>query len=97
MTAADFQKYSRIILYMLAGALIQHGYGSQATWEPWIGFAMTLLNLGWTLYGSRVQAKIDALVATGEVAHVVVKDQALADAIPSPIVTSTAETVVKPK
>ncbi len=97
VSSDDIQKYTRIILYVVSGALIQHGFGSQASWEPWIGIGVTVANFAWTLYGNRLVAQINALAASGHVSAIVVRDQDVADSSPSSLVTSTAETTVVKK
>jgi hypothetical protein len=96
-TSAQVQMYARIILYWIAGALVTHGYGTQSSWEPYVGYGVTIINFLWTLYGNRLMAKINELAATGQVSAIVVKDKATADAAPSDLVTAASETTVTKK
>lgn len=97
--SADIQMYARIVLYWLAGVLVAHGFGTDSTWQPIVGFLVTLINFAWTLYGNRLLAKINALADTGQVSAIVVHDKATANAAPSPIVISSSDAtvVMKPK
>lgn len=67
ITPEDFQRYLRIILQWVAGALVSYGFvNKDATWiAPAIGMAMTAGSFLWTLYGNRVQAKINEVAAMG--------------------------------
>lgn len=75
MNSEVVQKYTRVVLYWIAGALVSHGMvQSGASWiEPTIGVIMTVVNFAWTIYGGRlnglleqVQAK-DGVLATNVV------------------------------
>lgn len=61
ITPEDFQRYLRIFLQWLAGALVSYGFiKPEATWvAPAIGMAITVGSFAWTLYGNRVQAKVN--------------------------------------
>ena len=61
LTSEDIQRYARIALQWGAGFLVSHGMLTQgASWiEPAIGFGVTIATFLWTLYGTRVQAKIN--------------------------------------
>lgn len=61
----DFQRYLRIVLQWVAGALVSYGIvNKDATWlAPAIGFALTAGSFLWSLYGNRVQAKINEVAA----------------------------------
>lgn len=69
-TNEDIQKYTRIVLNWLAGALVTWGAISpNATWvQPVIGVLITIANFGWTLYGGRIQAKVNEVAKLTTVA-----------------------------
>jgi len=76
-TSENVQKYARIALYWLAGALVSKGVIQQnATWiEPAIGFVLTLINFGWTIYGNR----LNGLLAQVQAKDGVLQTQILVD------------------
>jgi hypothetical protein len=84
ITTEDFQRYARTVLQWAAGALVSYGVVSpNATWlQPAIGAAITLLTFVWTLYASRVQAKINEVAKLDAVSSVKVNDKAVAAAGP---------------
>jgi hypothetical protein len=84
LTTEDFQRYLRIFLQWAAGALISYGFVKpDATWiAPAIGMAMTLGSFLWTLYGNRVQAKINEVAKLDVVTSVKVSSKAVAAAAP---------------
>ena len=57
------QQYIRIGLYTASSALVQHGLVSQnATWLPAaVGAATFMLTLAWTMFATRLQAKVNEL------------------------------------
>lgn len=65
MTQQDVQRYLRIILQYIASALTTYGFITPgATWVPTaIGIAVGVGTFGWTLFGNRIQAKIDEIKA----------------------------------
>lgn len=91
ITTEDFQRYLRIFLQWLSGALVSYGFISPgATWvAPAIGAIITIATFGWTLWGNRVQAKINEVAKLDVVATVKVTDQATAAAAPANV-TSTS-------
>lgn len=67
ITPEDFQRYLRIVLQWVAGAMVSYGFITpDATWvAPAIGMAITAGSFMWTLYGNRVQAKVNEIAAMG--------------------------------
>lgn len=61
ITSQDVQKYVRILLQWLAAFLVSKGaLDPNSAWTtPIMGILVGAASLGWTMYGSRVQAKID--------------------------------------
>ena len=96
-TSADIQRYIRFAFAIVSGALVQAGFGTQATWAPYAGAVVMAGTFLWSIYGNRLMAKINDLAATGQVAAIVVHDPAVAKAAPSDVVTSTADTLVTKK
>lgn len=89
ITTEDFQRYLRVFLQWLAGALVSYGMVSPtATWvQPAIGAAITVLTFVWTLYGNRVQAKINEVAKLDVVDKVKVNDPLTAAAGPTNVTT----------
>jgi hypothetical protein len=89
ITSEDFQRYLRTALQWLAGALVSYGMISPtATWvQPAIGAAITLGSFIWTIYGNRVQAKINEVAKLDVVERVKVSDPATAAAGPVNVTT----------
>lgn len=87
-TSEDIQRYARTALQFIAGSLVSYGLISpDATWvTPTIGFAVTLVSFAWTLYGNRIQAKINEVSKFEVVDKVVVTDPAVANAAPVNVV-----------
>ena len=110
MTAADVQRYVRIILQWIASALVTHGMiSASATWvEPTIGFVVGLASLIWTVYGTSLTAKLADMAALanrpntpvqGVVLTATPEGQSIAANIDGPIVaagTSDAAEIAKP-
>lgn len=68
MTSEQVQKYARIVLYWIAGALLAHGVGNQSLVEPFVSIGVTIVTALWTIYGDRIVAKIAELEKLGYVA-----------------------------
>jgi len=84
LTAAGFQQYVRIALYMLFTLLAQHGYTvPDSTTTLIAGVVGIVATLAWTVYGTRLNALIAAVAAQPGVTRIVVADPAQATAIPS--------------
>lgn len=62
MTMDDVQKYARIALQWLASYLVTRGLIDQnATWvQPAIGLGVGIATFVWTVWGSRLAAKLTA-------------------------------------
>lgn len=59
ITSADAQRYARIVLYLVSGALLNHGISIDPSWASLIeGLVLGGANLGWSVYGMRINAKI---------------------------------------
>lgn len=87
LTAAGFQQYVRIALYMIFAMLAQHGYTvPDSTTTLIAGIVGVVATLAWTVYGTRLNALIAAVAASPGVQKVVVTP-AIADAVPSDKVT----------
>lgn len=98
ITSEQIQRWVRILVYAIAGALTQHGFSVDgSTTAAVAGLAVGAANIAWTLYGNRLLARIAELEKSGKVANVVVTDQKLADALPSQKVVSTADAKVVSK
>lgn len=56
MNSELVQSYARRLLYWISGALVSHGMiAANAGWvEPTIGFLVTLITFGWSIYGDRL-------------------------------------------
>lgn len=72
-TSENIQKSARVVLYWAAGALVSKGIiqPDPALLELTIGVVVTLVNMAWTVYGSRlngllaqVQAKDGVLLTS---------------------------------
>lgn len=85
ITSEDIQRYARIGLQWLAAYLVTHGAISPtASWvQPAIGVLVGAATLGWTLYGNRIQAKINEIAKQDVVVGMVLKDQTIADNTPT--------------
>lgn len=90
ITTEDFQRYLRIVLQWAAGALVSYGLITpDATWlAPAIGMAMTAGSFLWTLYGNRVQAKINEVAKLDVVDAVKVNSVSTAKAAPANVTPS---------
>jgi len=99
ITTADVQKYTRIVLYWLSGILVSKGFiaNDQSAIAGYVGLGVAAVNFAWTIYGNRVVAKINDLMATGQVQAVVTKDKSVSDAVPDPNVTAAVESKVVSK
>lgn len=95
LTSEDVQKYSRIVLYWLAGALASHGIITpNASWlEPVIAVLLTIVNFAWTIYGGRlagllkqVEAKDGVKSVDVKVDSTVIDVKALNDATPNAVI-----------
>src|SRR4051794_11185699 len=84
ITTEDFQRYLRIFLQWAAGALVSYGMvAPDATWlMPSVGLAVSVGSFLWTLYGNRVQAKINEVAKLDVVSSVKVNSVAVATAAP---------------
>lgn len=73
LNSDDIQKYTRIAFQYLAAYLMTHGMvDPAATWvQPAIGLAVAVATFLWTLYGSRISAKLASVEAIPGV-HLVV-------------------------
>ena len=70
-------------------------YDPQASWVPkTIGVLTFLGTLAWTIWGNRLVARIKGLMAIAQIAAMVPKDRAVADAVPDVRVTPAADTTV---
>jgi hypothetical protein len=98
VTSADIQRYVRIVIYTIVGALGQRGISVDGSWIELaisvVGFGATL---AWSVYGMRIKAKIAEMSALAEnkatpVAAVImtnsVEGRRLADTTPGPVVTA---------
>lgn len=83
LTSEQIQSYVRIALYFIAGNLVQRGIVTSGTLELVAGLLGGLAVFGWTLWGSRLEAKIAEIAKFEEVKKVEVKPE-IAEAIPSP-------------
>lgn len=94
LTTEDFQRYLRIFLQWLSGALVSYGVVSPtATWlQPAIGIAISALTFAWTLYGNRVQAKINEVAKLDVVEQVKVNSVSVATAAPTNVTPSAGAT-----
>jgi hypothetical protein len=82
MTSEIVQKYARIALYYIAGALTTHGIiTAGASWvEPVIGVLLTLINFAWTLYGGRLNGLLAQVQGKdGVLSTNIVVDQSVID------------------
>lgn len=92
----DFQRYLRIVLQWAAGALVSYGLiQPDATWlAPAIGMAITAGSFAWTLYGNRIQAKINEVAkiktADGQrlVSQMKVTSESVASAAPANVIVA---------
>lgn len=68
ITSQDIQRYVRIALQWVAGYLTTKGMIDQnASWvTPLIGILVGAATLGWTVYGMRIQAKLNEFIALGQ-------------------------------
>jgi hypothetical protein len=80
----DFQRYARIFLHWLSGVIC--AYGSVKPDAAWLtlasGVALEGLTFAWTLYGNRIQAKINEVANLDVVSSVKVNSVAVAVAAP---------------
>lgn len=100
LTSGQVGMYVRIALYAVAGAAASKGWVSQD--NSYVAYAISVgtfgATLAWTIWGNRLVARIESLMATGRIRAVVPKESAVAAAVPDPRVTAAADTqiIVKP-
>lgn len=98
-TTEDLLRYLRIALQWAAAALVTHGVGSSGLWEPIIGVVIGIVTFLWTMYGNRIQAKVNEVAGititdntTGKtvplVASMKVNDSTVAAAAPAAVTTA---------
>jgi len=65
ITSEQVQRYTRAGVYFLAGYLAQRGIGGidNKVVDQLIPFLMVAVNLLWTIYGNRINAKLAAIAA----------------------------------
>lgn len=92
MTSETVQRYARVLVYTLCGALIQYGVTiSTSNKEMIAGIVALLANLAWTIWGNRLTALLaeaskSTEVDSGKLAAAV-SDPAMKDAIKTAAVT----------
>ena len=84
LTSEQVQQYIRVVIYWAAGFAVNYGWISNSDKAFYIGMAVSGLNLAWTVYGTRLVAKLNELAKYKVVQAVVVTDADLAKATPSP-------------
>jgi len=63
-TSEQVQRYTRAGVYFLAGYLAQRGMGiDNKIIDQLLPFLMVAVNLIWTIYGNRINAKLAAIAA----------------------------------
>jgi hypothetical protein len=94
ITTEDFQRYLRIFLQWLASALVSYGFiKPEATWvTPAIGAVIAGGSFIWTMYGNRVQAKINEVAKLDVVASVKVTDKETAEKAPANVTATRGAT-----
>lgn len=91
-SAEAVQKYIRIGIYWVSGFLTGHGI-VDGTWAPIIVAGGTFAaNFVWTLYGSRLIAKLNDIAKYEEVATIQIRPSAVADK--PELIVNTAEKVI---
>lgn len=95
LTSADIQRYVRIVIYMIVGALGQRGIQVDGTWVDIALFAAGgAANFVWSVYGMRVNAKIAEMVKLAQISETPIaavittstlEGRRLAQEIPGPI------------
>lgn len=105
ITNADIQRYVRIALHVLAGALMAHGMTEAASWvTASTGLVLEVVTFGWSVYGMRITAKLTEMAELGEnkaspVKAVVLVESAeghaLANAIPGPVLVAGTDMAKK--
>lgn len=100
LSPEDFQRYLRIVIQWFSGALVSYGIARpDSTWLPILtGGLMFAGSAAWTVYGNRIQAKINEVAALKQadgrelVEHMKVNDVAVANAAPANVTaTPTAK------
>lgn len=71
MTSEDFQRYVRIAFYFVTGNLVQRGYMSDGSVELYAGIVLFAANIIWSVYGMRLQAKLQEISKYAEVTKVI--------------------------
>lgn len=96
LTYGEVARYIRIGLFNLSGLIAGYGlFDPGAKWvAPTIAIGTFGGTLAWSIWGNRLVARIKNLMATGQIAAVVPKDRAIADAVPDHRVTPAADTTV---
>lgn len=62
LTTADVQRYTRVFLHFLAGYLVSHGFNEQASYITMgTGIAVEVVTMAWTIWGMRLQAKLNEM------------------------------------
>lgn len=63
LTTQDVQRYTRVGLQWLAAYLVSRGFiDPNASWiTPVIGGIVGIVSLGWTMYSSRIEIKINEI------------------------------------
>ena len=80
ITSEAVQRYARIVLYWVAGYMVNRGVLSGSGTDAFVGVGLSVVNFAWTLYGNRIVAKLNEVAKMGVVTNVVVNDKAVADA-----------------
>ncbi len=89
MTSENVQRYARIFVYMVCGAMINYGVTVSAGNKEMIaGIVVFLANLAWTMWGTRLNALLGEVAKAGEVDKITVNDPSVATAVPSAKVTT---------
>ena len=68
ITNADIQRYVRVALQWLAAYLTTRGMiDPNASWvQPVMGALVGMATFAWTIYGNRIQAKINEFIELGQ-------------------------------
>jgi|SRR6185437_424900 len=90
MTSEQIQQWIRIVIYAIAGAVVQHGFANEAVAQQAAGFAVLLANGAWTVYGNRFVARLNELVKSGQVKGVVTTPE-MAQATPSDKIVASVQ------
>lgn len=79
MTSEDIQRYTRIVLYWLMGALASHGVAVGTYTELVVSGGVTLATFLWSAYSTRLIAKLNEIAKYDEVKAVLVQPTAVAE------------------